>query len=400
MGGLCGTAQAVEKDEEVACPEIKVREAPGFSASARPAESAEAEASPVLEADLGDEGEDCGPPPGEAPMGDGDDGVSSGKVLIGRQELGPPISLMDPTQPDWRFELDKGKWKSYTLEESIELDRYWKVFCSKRDGGSPELCLAKVSLSRKEGVVDFEAMTVKVGEFRPRKLQRNVKEAGWLSNTYFWEAFKGALVASGAELEVNKAEDVFDFRWNQDFRGMKDDGRPLYRGGQRYELPMGWKRFAVHVKGLYDSGDNSWLKEDESGWAVAYHGTSGAGLAGILSSGFNKGARQKFEGTTGAGIYCTPFINVAQHYSRPQMQEGHSVQIVLQLRVRPSAIKQITDPKATDFEKKYWVINNGEDIRAYGVLIRELAVKDYVCPEEMVFGKDHPATKKAYASLK
>ena len=27
------------------------------------------------------------------------------------------------------------------------------------------------------------------------------------------------------------------------------------------------------------------------------------------------------------------------------------------------------------------VINNGEDIRAYGVLIRELAVKDYVCPE-------------------
>ena len=111
---------------------------------------------------------------------------------------------------------------------------------------------------------------------------------------------------------------------------------------------------------------------------------------------------------------------------------GHSVQIVLQLRVRPAAINPITNPsvsalikygsnrevayenpglcrlmekiaesllqnlalasfdrnllfrifcprrlqmdgfsKAHEFERKYWVINNPNDIRAYGVLIRQ-----------------------------
>ena len=90
-------------------------------------------------------------------------------------------------------------------------------------------------------------------------------------------------------------------------------------GGREYHLPVGWKRFAVQVKGAYDdgtlpakravmtiafrncprnmpvtsyharghalgawnnehvSGDNGWLREDESGWAVAYHGTSKEG---------------------------------------------------------------------------------------------------------------------------
>mmetsp|Transcript_43688 Transcript_43688/g.112849 ORF Transcript_43688/g.112849 Transcript_43688/m.112849 type:complete len:394 (-) Transcript_43688:57-1238(-) len=337
-------------------------------------------------------------PTGEASGYIANGAAAGGKTFISTAELGPAASLMDPTQPDWRFELERGKWKSYTLEDSLDLDRYWQAFCKKQKEGTPQVCLAQVNLMKKLGLVDFEAMTCQVGSGRPRKLDRQLKEVGWLSNTYFWEAFKAALAAGGQEVN-QRAEDVFDFRWNQDFRGMKDDGRPLFRGGQRYELPMGWKRFAVHVRGLYDGGDNSWLGEDDSGWAVAYHGTSGAGLAGILSSGFNVGGRQKFEKDTGAGVYCTPFLNIAQHYSKPQMQDGKSVQIVLQLRVRPSAIKHITDPKATEFEKKYWVMNNPEDIRAYGVLIRELSIMDYICPEEMVFGRHHPSVKQIYKEL-
>jgi len=242
-------------------------------------------------------------------------------------------------------------------------------------------------------------MTCQAGGGRPRRLDRQLKSAGLLSNRYFFEAFKAALALSGVSVE-NKPEEMFDFIFNQDFTQMRDDGRPLLRGGQPYTLPVGWKRFAVSVKGLYDNGDNSWLKEDDSGWAVAYHGTAGDSLPGILCAGFRVGDRQKFEKETGAGIYCTPWIDVAQHYSKPKMLEGHSVQVVLQLRVRPSAIKLITDPKATEFERKYWVINNPDDIRAYGVLIREFGLLDWIPPEAKVYGNDHPAVIKIYEELR
>jgi len=252
---------------------------------------------------------------------------------------------------------------------------------------------------KKSGVVDFAAMTCQVGTGRARALKRQLTEVGWLSNLYFYEAFKAALEASGVRVETH-AQDTFDFRFNQDFRDMKDDGRKMTRGGQVYELPIGWKRFAVKVKGSYDNGDNAWLREDESGWAVAYHGTAGESLPGILSSGFHVGDRQKFKGETGAGVYCTPWIDVAQHYSKPKELKGHYVQIVLQLRVKPSAIRHVTDSAATAFERKYWVINDPDHIRAYGVLIREFALTDYIPPEAMVYGMDHPTVKKLMEDIR
>mmetsp|Transcript_83943 Transcript_83943/g.271239 ORF Transcript_83943/g.271239 Transcript_83943/m.271239 type:complete len:421 (-) Transcript_83943:48-1310(-) len=316
-------------------------------------------------------------------------GAGRGAQYISRSALGPPQSLMDDGLPEWAFELDAGKWKAYPLQESLELDRYWQVFQRRRssEGSWPQL--ASVRLMKREGVVDFVEMTCQVGGGRPRKLQRNIHDPGWLSNTFFFQAFKDALKRAGVSVE-SSAEEMFVFQFNQDFRGMRDDGRQLVRGGQRYELPIGWKRFAVNVKGQYDDGNNDWLREDETGWAVAYHGTSGDSLPGILCSGFHVGDRQKFEKDTGAGIYCTQWIDVAQHYSKPQRLEGHWVQIVLQLRVKPSAIRPVTDAKATDFERKYWVVNDPSEIRAYGVLIREFSLAEYIPPEVMVFGRDHP----------
>lgn len=332
----------------------------------------------------------------------GSDGASAGagrgSRYISRSALGPPQSLMDDGLPEWAFELDAGKWKAYPLQESLELDRYWQLFQRSRssEGSGPQL--ASVRLMKRDGVVDFVEMTCQVGGGRPRKLQRNIHDAGGLSNTFFFQAFKDALKRAGVSVE-SSAEEMFVFQFNQDFRGMRDDGRNLVRGGQRYELPIGWKRFAVNVKGQYDDGNNDWLREDETGWAVAYHGTSGDSLPGILCSGFHVGDRQKFEKDTGAGIYCTQWIDVAQHYSKPQRLEGRWVQIVLQLRVKPSAIRPITDAKATDFERKYWVVNDPSDIRAYGVLIREFPLADYIPPEVMVFGRDHPTVRKMMEDL-
>lgn len=318
---------------------------------------------------------------------------------ISQDMIGPPCSLLQDRHPDWRFELGPGNWRSYPLEESIELDRYWTFYTAMRQKDSSIPHLAKVQLMRREGEVDFSKMSCQVGSGRPRKLKRETTLSDWLSNTYFSEAFTAALSSAGVKVE-STPEEMFDFRFNQDFREVKDDGRKLFRGGQPYELPIGWKRFAVNVKGQYDDGDNTWLREDDSGWAVAYHGTAKDSLPGILCTGFRVGSRQKFEKELGAGVYCTPWIGVAQHYSKPQMHRGHSVQIVLQLRVKPSAVRLVTHKKATDFERKYWVINEPGDVRAYGVLVRELGLRDWVPPEAMVYGKEHPEVQRLLRELR
>ena len=68
-----------------------------------------------------------------------------------------------------------------------------------------------------------------------------------------------------------RASDVFDFRHNEDFRSTRDTGQVLRRGGEVYELPYGYQRFAVGVKGKYDSGNNTWLRNSGGSgeWAVA-----------------------------------------------------------------------------------------------------------------------------------
>lgn len=298
-------------------------------------------------------------------------------------------------QPDWRWEKDEGQWRSYPLNDSIELDRYWQIFAASGNEGG--VTKAKMKLLKNDVVVDFAQMTAQA-EGRPRKIERQLKTPDWLSNHFFFDAFTETLDKAGIKVET-AAEQMFEFRFVQDFRDTKDDGRKMYRGGREYHLPVGWKRFAVQVKGAYDDGDNGWLREDESGWAVAYHGTSKEGLGGILCTGFRVGERQKFAKDTGAGVYCTPIIDVAQHYSKPTLLRGRSVQIVLQLRVRPSAINPVRDPGAHEFERKYWVINNPDDIRAYGVLIRELPLRDYILPEVMVFGRDHPGIRDKLEEL-
>jgi|EP01043_Picozoa_sp_COSAG02_P046648 hypothetical protein len=80
-------------------------------------------------------------------------------------------------------------------------------------------------------------------------------------NKFFWNAFKSTMKTAGHQVGTAEASDVFDFRFNEDFRDIRDTGQKLYRGGEPYELPIGWKRYAVNVKGKYDGGDNTWLRQ-------------------------------------------------------------------------------------------------------------------------------------------
>jgi hypothetical protein len=99
---------------------------------------------------------------------------------------------------------------------------------------------------------------------QPRKTnQRRAKSKEWEDNAIFWAAFKTAMTDAGHRVPRSlRASDVFSFRNNEDFREANDNGQRLTRGGRPYELPFGWKRYAVNVLGKYDNGDNTWLRCD------------------------------------------------------------------------------------------------------------------------------------------
>lgn len=295
--------------------------------------------------------------------------VVNHSLYIHEKDLGPPCDAFAQVFPDWQWDTGSGTLKSYGLEDSMELDRYWQIYCGQQEMDTEVRYLARLRLARKSALVNFRDMTAQVGTGKPRRIERRLLEADWLNNRYFFKAFTNALEKAGVHVE-SSPETMFDYRFNQDFRNLEDDGRTLSRGGQDYRIPFGWKRFAVNVKGQYDDGDNKWLKDDQDGWAVAYHGTEDKNLPGILATGFRIGPRQKFEKECGKGVYCTPDLDLAARYAKALPVEGHTVRIVLQMRVKPSAIRKVTQDTNWDYEKDYWVINDPTDIRAYGVLIR------------------------------
>jgi len=205
----------------------------------------------------------------------------------------------------------------------------------------------------------------------------------WFNNDFFFRAFTKAMNDAGHEVKA-EANDMFDFRFNQDFRG-KPEGEAAMRGGVEYKEPSGWKKFATRVKGTFDHGpdgqpNNDWLCLDgrPNEWAIAYHGTKFATMPGILSGGLKVGERQAFKdhkdardgSKIGSGIYCTPRVSTAADYSPSVEVEGKKIQFVFQCRVRPVAIKRIHEEVGRE-SGAYWLINDPLDIRPYGVLARE-----------------------------
>lgn len=80
------------------------------------------------------------------------------------------------------------------------------------------------------------------------------------------------------------------------------------------------------------------------------------------------GPRQLYRKEVGTGVYVTPHMKTASIYaSRTKLKfngANRRVEVVLQCRVRPSAIKQTS-------RQDYWVINDPANVRPYGVLMRD-----------------------------
>lgn len=287
-----------------------------------------------------------------------------------------PYHPFTSEEVDWKWQIakDRGEWRTYANHESIEIDRYYQAYLKQDPSLGPVRSLAKTKVGGKQVTVDFLNNTVQVeGASVARSIERQLRPNDWLTNKYFFDSFIACLRNARIDVSGSDPEVMFDFRYSQDFRTIKDSGKKLSRGGHEYTIPCGWKRFAVNVKGRFDNGNNNWLREDNSGWAVAYHGTEGKNLPGILSTGFRVGPRQKFEKTVGSGVYCTYDLDLASKYAPWNKLSGdsaHETQMVLQMRVKPDAIRTIEGKVDFEYEKKYWVINDPANMRAYGVLIR------------------------------
>ena len=175
----------------------------------------------------------------------------------------------------------------------------------------------------------------------------------------------------GGKIEEFKFNDEFlDPDYDFDFT-LKHDKNKYYRGGLEYNRPYGWKRYALNVLVKYEN--DLWIgatgkSNNDSEWAVAYHGTRQEYSESIYKTGLHPGHRNAY----GDGIYCTPNINTAALYSSKFIgNDGNYYKLVFQTRVKPSAIIKCTD-KDPDAPKDYWYIEDGKDIRCYSICIKRL----------------------------
>ena len=170
-----------------------------------------------------------------------------------------------------------------------------------------------------------------------------------------------------------------------DPRGNRNDGWGVgeNRGGKPYNPPIGWNGIGLKVWDNY--GDNTWLgmSNNPGEWCVAYHGVGRYKSSKevqditkkIFVGSFKSGPNQVHSGhpdmnhpgkTVGDGVYCTPFIKVAEDYSGTSEVNGKQYKTVLMVRVKPNAIRYCKD------QQDYWVVNGTTDeIRPYRILYKK-----------------------------
>ena len=155
------------------------------------------------------------------------------------------------------------------------------------------------------------------------------------------------------------------------------------RGGENYNIPVGWTAFGLEVLKRY--GNDDWLANDgrKGEWAVAYHGFGGrmrgAELKSLIKtivhdnlrpgSGqaceYNKDKRHPGK-KCGVGVYITPNIDVALDYSGFLPLGNKIYNIVIMVRVNPKYIRE------AEGSKEYWIVNGKtEQLRPYRLLIKE-----------------------------
>ncbi|CAF2588082.1 unnamed protein product [Rotaria sp. Silwood2] len=156
---------------------------------------------------------------------------------------------------------------------------------------------------------------------------------------------------------------------------------------EKYFQPAKWTRYGLNVIGKYEDGD-TWLDPflHPGNWYRAFHGTGNArsedfghldqcfddkyapvnALANIYENGFNKARIAVY----GAGVYCSPNPKI------PEKQFTKAVDVNTQLGKKKfkCMLQVAVNPNGVRFVKQadIWVVPNPQDIRPYGILIKEV----------------------------
>ena len=156
------------------------------------------------------------------------------------------------------------------------------------------------------------------------------------------------------------------------------------RGGERYNVPIGWIGFGFEVLNRYEN--DHWLGKDgkEGEWAVAYHGFGKSYLGDnlkkliktIVHDNLRPGSGQACSGSydkrhpgqlCGNGVYITPNINVAHGYAGILPLGKKNYNIIIMVRVNT---KYIREPESA---QDYWIVDgNSNQLRPYRLLIKEI----------------------------
>jgi hypothetical protein len=177
----------------------------------------------------------------------------------------------------------------------------------------------------------------------------------------------------------------FDVRGNKDFSSTAQSFEVGPPGRTKlYTQPIGWTRYGLKVLGDYPT--DYWLHPfgDPRNWYRAYHGTGNASATdfGKSDASFDKqyasidaaasihqtGFRPARIDAYGAGVYCSPdptFPEKKYVGTVPlNTQYGKKFfKCMLQVAVNPDGVKFATN--------EIWVVQQSENIRAYGILIKE-----------------------------
>ena len=158
----------------------------------------------------------------------------------------------------------------------------------------------------------------------------------------------------------------------------------LIRGNEIYDPPYGWYGIGLNVEKIYGINcDNcDWFKNNpNSNWAIAYHGiTSKLSsdkimkiLKIIITRNGIKIGKSKLKsncndirhwGKVGEGIYLSPKINIAEHYTGTILFNNKKYKVLFMVKVYKNAIRE---PEYTNF----WVLDE-KYIKIYRILFKEI----------------------------
>ena len=154
------------------------------------------------------------------------------------------------------------------------------------------------------------------------------------------------------------------------------------RGGKKYEVPIDCIAFGLEVTERYGD-DEDWLSNDgrKEEWAVGYYGF-GLGMNEIqikeiiktiihdnirpCSKQFFADIKNNIE-TKGDVVYITPDLEEASDHAFIIPLADNKYRLIIMVRVNPNSI---IGESETESNKKYWIVEDSNQIRPYRILLK------------------------------